>query len=104
MPYALVLNTYEEVSATQARDAERRYRKALEAHLGDAQLVLPVYRAYQKIVVTYGEEPDADLLTEQEKLVFNAWREAEQAAMTAAFGENRYMGEARFDIEARAAD
>lgn len=101
MPYQLILNTYEEVSPAQEAAAQKRYRKALESVLGDAHLVLPVYLAFQKIVLTYGEEPDPDLLSEQEWLLFQSWQEAERAATIAAFGENRYMGEARFEIEAR---
>ena len=103
MPYQLTLNTYEEVSPAQLAAAEKRYRKALELVLGDAQLVWPVYKAFQKIVLTYGEEPDLDLLTEEEQLLFQTWQEAERAATVAAFGENRYMGEARFEIEERIA-
>jgi hypothetical protein len=100
MPYQLKLNTYEEVSPAQEAAAQQRYKKALEAVLGDAHLVLPVYQAFQKIVLTYGEEPDPDLLTQEELLLFQSWQEAERAATIAAFGENRYMGEARFEIEA----
>ena len=100
MLYQLTLNTYEDVSPAQEAAAKQRYSKALESVLGDAQLVLPVYKAFQKIVLTYGEEPDPDLLTEQELLLFQSWLEAERAATIAAFGENRYMGEARFEIEA----
>lgn len=58
MPYQLKLNTYEDVSPAQEAAAQKRYRTALESVLGDAQLVLPVYRAFQKLVLTYGEEPD----------------------------------------------
>lgn len=99
MPYQLKLNTYEEVSPSQIAAAEKRYRKALHEVLGDAQLVLPVHRAYQKIVLAYGEEPDPELLTQEELLLFQTWQEAERAATVAAFGENRYMGDARFEIE-----
>jgi hypothetical protein len=99
MTYRLALNTYEEVSPTQRASAEQRYRKALEATLGDATLVAPVYCAYRRLVNTYGDAPDPDLLTEHERLVVQSWQAAETAATVAAFGENRYMGEARFEIE-----
>jgi hypothetical protein len=104
MSYQLKLNTYEDVSPAQEAAAQKRYRQALESVLGDAQLVWPVYKAFQKIVLTYGEEPDPDLLTEPEWLLFQSWQEAERAATIAAFGENRYMGEARFEIQSSEVD
>ncbi len=99
MSYRLVLNTYEEVSPAQRASAEKRYRQALEASLGDTALVAPVYAVYRRLVNTYGTEPDLELLTEPERLTLQAWQAAETAATVAAFGENRYMGEARFEME-----
>lgn len=99
MRYRLVLNTYEEVSPAQRTSAEQRYRTALESALGDASWVAPVYAAYRQLVNAYGDAPDLDLLTEHERLIVQTWQRAETAAVVAAFGENRYMGEARFEIE-----
>jgi len=77
---------------------ERRFRAVLEKTLGDALLVAPVYLAYQRIVATYGETPDPDLLSEAERAIFEQWQAAETAAVTATFGPNRYMGDAMYEI------
>lgn len=98
MSYALIL--YEpDVSDAQRREAEQRFRHALEQTLGDAELVAPVYRAYQRIVATYGETPDPDSLSDAERAVFEQWQAAETAAVAAAFGPNRYMGDAMYEIK-----
>ena len=97
MTYSLIL--YEpDVSDAQRREAEQRFRRALEETLGDAVLVAPVYRAYQRIVATYGETPDPDSLTDAERAIFDQWQAAETAAVAAAFGPNRYMGDAMYEI------
>src|SRR5512140_1399073 len=98
MSYSLIL--YEpDVSDAQRREAERRFRDALEQTLGDAALVAPVYRAYQRIVATHGETPDPDSLTDAERAIFEQWQAAETAAVAAAFGPNRYMGDAMYEIK-----
>ncbi len=97
MTYSLIL--YEpDVSDAQRREAERRFRDALEQTLGDPDLVAPVYRAYQRIVATYGATPDPDSLTDAERAIFEQWQAAETAAVAAAFGPNRYMGDAMYEI------
>jgi hypothetical protein len=97
MTYTLIL--YEaDASEAQRRDAERRFRDALEQTLGDAALVVPVYTAYLRIVETYGEAPLPDSLTEAERAIFDQWQAAETAAVAAAFGPNRYMGDALYEI------
>ena len=98
MSYALIL--YEpDVSDAQRREAEQRFRDALEQTLGDAALVAPVYRAYQRIVATHGETPDPDSLSDAERAIFEQWQAAETAAVAAAFGPNRYMGDAMYEIK-----
>lgn len=87
-----------DVSAQELRAAEQRFRQALEQSLGDASLVLPVYAAWQRIVGTYGEEPSLDDLSDGERMVLEQWRAAETAAVAAAFGPNRYMGDAMYEI------
>lgn len=82
----------------QLRAAEQRFRQGLEAVLGSAELVLPVHAAYQRIVLTYGEAPDLELLSDAEQLVLQQWREAEAVAVAAAFGTHRYMGDAMYEI------
>jgi hypothetical protein len=97
MTYSLTL--YEaDVSPAERRAAEARFRQALEETLGDADLVAPVYAAYLRIVGAYGEAPPPDTLTEAEQAIFDQWREAETAAVAAAFGPNRYMGDAMYEI------
>ena len=98
MSYTLKLYAVEDASAQERQAAEQRFKKALDAALGDARLVAPVYAAYLKIVATYGDAPSADALSADELEVFNQWQAAESAALTAAFGPNRYMGEAQFEI------
>jgi hypothetical protein len=87
-----------DVSAEALQAAEQRFRDALEDALGSAELVAPVYLAYQRLVGIYGEQPDLEILTDAEKMVFEQWQAAELAAVAAAFGPNRYMGDAMYEI------
>ena len=87
-----------DASPEQLRAAEQRFRHALEAALGGAELVLPMHAASQRIVQAYGEAPDPELLSDAENLVLQQWREAEAAAIEAAFGSHRYMGDAMYEI------
>ena len=97
MSYSITL--YEaDVSPEERRQAEGRFRRALEETLGDEQLVAPVYAAYLRIVGTYGEAPAPDMLTDAEQAIFDQWQAAETAAVAAAFGPNRYMGDAMYEI------
>lgn len=97
MPYSITL--YEaDVSPAERLAAQARFRQALEQTLGDADLVAPVYAAYLRIVGTYGESPAPDTLTDAEQAVFDQWQAAETAAVAAAFGPNRYMGDAMYEI------
>ena len=98
MTYSLVLYDADDVSDAQRREAEQRFRTALEDTLGDASLVAPVYTAYLRIVASYGETPDADALTDAERAIFEQWQAAETAAVAAAFGTHRYMGDAMYEI------
>ena len=98
MAYFLVLYDAEGVTDAQRRDAEHRFRTALETTLGDATLVAPVYAAYLRIVATYGESPDPEALTDAERAIFDQWQAAETAAVAATFGTHRYMGDAMYEI------
>ncbi|MEZ7848549.1 MAG: hypothetical protein ACI9LD_000286 [Polaromonas sp.] len=100
MSYSVRLFAYEEVSEFEKRAAEQRFCTALNDALGDASLVLPVYSMYRKLLAVYGESPSADVLSTEELEIFNQWQAAESAALTAALGPHRYMGEAEFDIRA----
>lgn len=100
MTYTLTLFDADGVSDAQRREAEQRFRDALEDSLGDASLVLPVYAAYLRIVATYGEVPAPDALTDAERAIFEQWQAAETAAVAATFGPHRYMGDAMYEIGA----
>lgn len=98
MSYQLKLYAFEDASPTQLQAAEQRFRQALDESLGDESLVAPVHAAYRRIIATYGESPAEDVLSPGELEIFNQWQAAELAAMTAALGPNRYMGDAQFEI------
>ena len=98
MSYTVKLYAYEDASPAQLQAAERRFRKALEASLGDESLVAPVHAAYRRIVATYGEMPAEDALSPEQLEIFSQWQAAESAALTAALGPDRYLGDAQFEI------
>jgi hypothetical protein len=98
MTYGLKFYDADGVTDGARRAAEKRFREALESTLGDAMLVAPVYRAYLRIVATYGETPDPESLAAAERAIFEQWQAAETAAVAAAFGPNRYMGDAMYEI------
>ena len=98
MSYRLKLYAFEDASPAQLQAAEQRFRQALNESLGDESLVAPVHAAYRRIVATYGESPADDVLSPGELEIFNQWQAAELAAMAAALGPNRYMGDAQFEI------
>ena len=98
MTYTLRLYAYEDASPEQLRAAEQRFRQALDDGLGDASLVVPVYQAYRRIIAIYGEAPAPDTLTDAEQQILDQWQAAEAAALTAALGPYRHMGEAQFEI------
>lgn len=103
MTYNLRLFDADGATDTQRREAEQRFRGALEGVLGDESLVAPVYTAYQRIVSLHGEHPSPDVLTEAEQAVFDQWQAAESAAVAATFGPHRYMGDAMYEITVHAA-
>lgn len=98
MSYTVKLYAFEDASPAQLQAAEQRFRQALEAALGDESLVAPVHAAYRRIVAIYGETPADDALSPEELEIFSQWQAAESAALTAALGPNRYMGDAQFEI------
>jgi hypothetical protein len=98
MTYSLRFHDPEGVSDTAHRALEQRFRDALESALGDAALVAPVYRAYLGIVARHGEAPDPESLADGERAIFEQWQIAETAAVAAAFGPHRTMGDAMFEI------
>ncbi len=100
MTYHLKIFTADDVTETERELAMRRFRSALEELLGDASLVLPCYYAYQKLFQLHGEHPRPWPITPAEQLLAEQWEAAELAATHAAFGVNRYLGDADFEIQA----
>lgn len=99
MPYRVELWLPEDTSSKQRLLAQERFAQALNDSLGEAQWVLPTYHACAKIAQAYGDEPDLELLSDAERHVFESWKLAEKAALTAAFGEHRYMGEGLYELK-----
>lgn len=99
MSYTLTLHAGDDASEPDRRAAEQRFRQTLEATLGDAGLVAPVYGAYLKIIAEHGDAPSAEVLTDAEREVVEQWQIAESAAVAAAFGPHRYMDEPQFAIQ-----
>jgi len=98
MSYSVKILDADDTPEAQRREAERRFRQALEQTLGDAELVAPVYGAYLRIVAEYGEQPSPEVMTDAERAIFEQWQAAETAAVAAAFGPHRYMGDAMYEI------
>ena len=98
MHYTVRIFHTEDVSEAERADAAQRFRTALEASLGDASLVVPVYRAYLNILGQHGESPDTEALTVDERMVLETWQQAESAAMEAVFGPHRHLDEGGYQI------
>ena len=99
MSYAVILYDVDGVSQAQRREAEQRFRSALEDVLGGENLAAPVYAAYLAIIGTHGEAPGPDSLSGAQRVVFDQWQAAETAAVAAAFDAHRYMGDAMYEIK-----
>jgi hypothetical protein len=99
MHYTVKIFHSEDVSDAERADAVRRFRSALEAGLGDASLVAPVYRAYLRLLQIHGDHARPWDLDPAEQLLAEQWEAAELAATQAAFGAERYMGDAHFELD-----
>ena len=99
MPYTLRIFTADEVTDAQRDLAVSRFRAALENALGNELLVLPCYLAYLKLFQQYSEHPRPWPVSEAEKILVEHWEAAELAATQAAFGLQRYLGDADFEIQ-----
>lgn len=96
--YFLSFHSSEEVSASDRRAAEQRFRRTLDTELGDASLVWPLYSMCLQIAERYGDNPNLAALTDDERSVYESWHMAHTAALTAALGPNRYLDDAWFEI------
>ena len=99
MAYLLKIFSADDVTEAERAVAAERFRSTLEETLGDASLVLPCYHAYQKLFQQYGDHPRPWPITPAEQLLAEQWEAAELAATHAAFGVNRYLGDADFEIQ-----
>lgn len=98
MTYTLKLYVPEGASDAQRHAAEQRFRQALEAALGDAALVLPVYLAVQRLLAQHGEVPDPESLSLDERTLLEHWQQAEAAALEAVWGPHRHLDEGGYEI------
>jgi hypothetical protein len=98
MTYSLKLFVPEDGTSAQRQAAERLFRQALEASLGAAAMVAPVYTAYLAILGQHGETPDPEALTVDERTVLEHWQQAEGAALAAVFGPYRSLDEGGYEI------
>ncbi len=98
MTYTLKLYVPDGSSTAERAAAERRFRLALEASLGDAALVVPVHAAVQRLQALHGEQPDPEALTLDERTVLELWQQAEAAALEAVWGPHRHLDEGGYDI------
>ena len=98
MAYLLKIFSADDVSDVQRDLAAARFRSALEESLGDALLVWPCYQAYLKLFQQYSDHPRPWPITPAEQILAEQWEAAELAATQAAFGVNRYLGDADFEI------
>ena len=100
MAYLLKIFTAEDVTPFEREQAALRFRAALEGALGDEAFVLPCYNIYRKLALQYADHPRPWPVGADEQLLAEQWEAAELAATQAAFGANRYLGDADFEIQA----
>jgi hypothetical protein len=98
MTYTLKLYVPDDTPPGQRQAAECLFRQTLEAALGDAALVAPVYAAWQAIVAEHGETPDPEALSVDQRMVQEHWQQAERAALEAVFGPHRHLDEGGYEI------
>lgn len=100
LAYLLKIFSTDDVTAAERESAVRRFRAALENALGNEALVLPCYAVYRKLWLQYADHPRPWPVSPSEQLLADQWEAAELAATQAAFGVNRYLGDADFEIQA----
>lgn len=98
MTYTLKLYVPDDTSPARREVAHRRFCEVLEESLGGAELVWPTFLTHRGIVQQYGEQPDEDDLSAEQRMVFDAWQLAQTAALEAVFGPHRHLDEGGFEI------
>ncbi|MDW5442554.1 hypothetical protein [Polaromonas sp. SM01] len=99
MHYTVKIFHDDDVSDAEREAAVRRFCAALDNTLGDASLVAPVYRAYLRLLQAHGEHARPWDLSPSEQLLADQWEASELAATQAAFGSERYMGDAHYELD-----
>ena len=98
MTYSLKIFTPDDVTPAERDAAIQRFRTALEGSLGSAEMVWPVYSVYSRIALAHGDAERPWPISADEQLLVDQWEAAELAAKEAAFGVNRYLGDADFEL------
>ena len=101
MSYTLKIFASEDVLDADREQAVQRFRRALEESLGSEDLVMPVYQAYTKLLQIHGEFPKPWPLTPAEEEIATQWELAELMATQAAFGVDRYLGDAELELKSQ---
>ncbi|MES2954044.1 MAG: hypothetical protein V4711_01245, partial [Pseudomonadota bacterium] len=76
MNYSVRIFHSEDVSPAEREAAAQRFRAALEASLGDASLVAPVYRAWLRLLQAHGEDARPWDLSPAEQVLADQWEAA----------------------------
>ena len=98
MTYLLKIFSADDVTLSARKSAEQRFRTALDDALGDPALVLACHANYRRLFLLYADHPRPWPINSAEQLLVERWEAAELAATQAAFGINRYLGDADFEI------
>lgn len=98
MSYTVRIFSTEDIGDAERQQAVQRFKAALENSLGDTALVVPVYRIWLKLYQVYGDRPRPWPISDAEQLLADQWEGAELAAIRAAFGVNRSMGDTHFEL------
>ena len=98
MTYSLKIFTADDVTSLERELAIKRFRAALDEAVGSAAMVLPIYRVYTRLLLAHGDAERPWPISSDEQTVVDQWETAELAATVAAFGVNRYLGDADFEL------
>ncbi|MDB5966487.1 MAG: hypothetical protein JWQ72_2987 [Polaromonas sp.] len=98
MSYTVRIFAAEDVPDSEREQARVRFCAALEDLLGGQDMVAPVYAAYLRLLNLHGEHPRPWPVSAPEQVLVEQWEAAELAATQAAFGKDRYMGDADYEL------
>ena len=98
MTYSLKIFSPDDVTPAERLWAVQRFRAALDGALGSAAMVWPVYCAYQRLLLAHGDAERPWPISGDEQLLVDQWEAAELAAKESAFGVNRYLGDADYEL------